>query len=97
MSPGLGLARAAALLLVPLCAFFVGPAVAAIEHDRLPRLLLFSTLPTVLPIAALVVVGVASYRRTRSARTTGILTALALVIVLVGALTFLVIAWPTGS
>jgi hypothetical protein len=66
MSSNSDVARATALALLPLAAFLFGPALNAVAPESIPNDLLLSVLPTVLPLAALVVVVAVSYRRTGS-------------------------------
>ena len=98
MSSKSGLVRAAALVLFPLAAFLVGPVFdEAVAPERIPSDLLNSLLPTVLPLAALVVVAAVSYRRTGSAvRALGI-TSLAFAVTVVGAIAYLLHAWSEAS
>ena len=90
--------RASGLALLPLGAFLLGPALDAVAPEsRRSDLLLLSVLPTVLPLAALVVVAVASYRRTGSAPRALVLTAVALAVVVLGAVTYLLHVWSGAS
>jgi hypothetical protein len=91
------LARNTALALLPLVAFLVGPAVDAVAPESIPSDLLLSELPTVLPLAALVVVAVVSYRRTGSAARALRLTALAFALAVLGAIAYLLHAWSEAS
>jgi hypothetical protein len=92
------LARAGALVLLPLAAFLLGPALDAVAPEsRSSDLLLLSVLPTVLPLAALVAVAVVSYRRTRSTVRTLALTALAFAVAVLGAIAYLLYAWSEAS
>jgi hypothetical protein len=98
MPARLGFARAALLALLPTAVFFVGPALASLVPDeRASSALLYSFLPTVLPLGALVIVGLVTYRRTRSVPVTVGLTGLALLLALIGAIAFLLAVWPTES
>jgi hypothetical protein len=93
----LGVVRGTLLALLPAAAFFVGPTLALFLPDESAGVFVYSFLPTVLPLAALAIVGVGAYRRTRSLpRAVGI-TALALVLAIIGAIAFLIAVWPTGS
>jgi len=51
----------------PLAALLVGPVLDAVAPGKMPSDLLNSVLPTILPLATLVLVAAASYRRTGSA------------------------------
>jgi hypothetical protein len=97
MSSKTGVLRAAALALLPLAAFLLGPALDAFAPESIPNDLLLSWLPTVLPLAALVVVAVASYRWTGSAARALTLTALALAVAVLGAIAYLRHVWSEAS
>jgi hypothetical protein len=97
MSAKLGFTRATGLSLLPLGAFLLGPALAAVGPDDLPARVLLSVLPTFLPFAALVVVAAVTYNRTRSPRRAIGLTALSFAIALLGATVFLVAVWADAS
>jgi hypothetical protein len=93
--PGrLGVARGSLLALLPTAAFFVGPTLALFLPDDSAGVFVYSFLPTVLPLAALAIVGVVGYRRTRSVLVTVSVTALALVLAVIGAVAFLLAVWP---
>jgi thiol:disulfide interchange protein len=91
------LARTTALVSLPLAAFLLGPALDAIAPESIPGDLLLALLPTVLPLAALVVVAVVSYRRTGSTRRALRLTALAFAVGVVGATGYLLHVWSEAS
>ena len=92
----LGRVRAAALFVLPLAAFLVGPVIGGIgEGDG--DVVTLSVLPTVLPVAALVFVAVDVSRRTGSALKAAALTGGSLALVLVGAGVYLLIAWRASS
>ena len=97
MSSKSDLLRGAALALLPLAAFLFGPALDAVAPASMPDALLLSVLPTVLPLAALVVVAVASYRRTGSASRALGVTAFALTVGVVGAIAYLLHVWSEAS
>jgi thiol:disulfide interchange protein len=84
------------LTLLPLAAFLSGPAASSLAPD-LPRLVLLSVLPTVLPLLALGAVGVLAYRKARSVRQALVLTTVAFLVGIVGATAYLIAVWPTGS
>jgi hypothetical protein len=88
---------AAGLCLLPLGAFLLGPALAEVAPEDTSGPLLLSWLPTVLPLAALGIVAVLAYRRSRSFVTAAALTTLSFVIALIGAVVYLAAAWPTES
>ena len=76
----------------------VGPVLAwLLPDERTPDVLLYSTLPTALPLGALAVVGVVTYRRTRSVLMAVGLTGLALLLALIAAIAFLLAVWPTEN
>ena len=60
-------------------------------------MLLYSSLPTALPLGALAIVGLVTYRRTKSGRVTVGITALALLLALIGAIAFLLAVWPAEN
>lgn len=98
MPARLGFARAALLALLPTTAFFVGPALALfVPDERTTSALLYSFLPTVLPLGALAVVGLITYRRTKSGLVTVGLTGLALLLALIGAIALLLALWPAEN
>ena len=98
MSSRSALVRAVALVLLPLAAFLLGPALDAVAPEsRSSDRVVLSVLPTVLPLTALVVVAVASYRRTRSTVRTLRLTALAFVVAVLGAIAYLLYVWSEAS
>ena len=98
MPARLGFASAALLALLPTAVFFIGPALALLVPDgRTSSALLYSFLPTVLPLGALTVVGLVTYRRTRSVPVTVALTGLALLLALIGAIAFLLAIWPAEN
>ena len=91
-------ARTTALALLPLAAFLVGPVSdEMVAPESIPGDVLNSVLPTVLPLAALVVVGVVSYRRTGSAARALKITSLALVVAVLGAIAYILHAWSQAS
>ena len=67
MSSKTEVVRSTALVLLPLAAFLVGPALDEVAAESIPDEILLSWMPTLLPVVALVAVGVADYRRTHSA------------------------------
>jgi hypothetical protein len=97
MSSKSNFVRAAALVLLPLAAFLLGPALDAVAPESIPNDLLLSVLPTVFPLAALVVVAIASYRCTGSAARASRRTALALVLAVLGAIAYLLHVWSEAS
>ena len=97
MSSKSDLAPTTALALLPLAAFLFGPAFDAVAPESMPSDLLLSVLPTVLPLAALVVVAVVSYRRTGSAARALRITSLAFAVAALGALAYLLHAWSEAS
>lgn len=97
MSSKSDLPRATALACLPLAAFLLGPALDAVAPESIPNDFLLSVLPTVLPLAALVVVAVASYRRTGSAARALRLTALAFAVAVLGAVAYLLHVWSQAS
>jgi hypothetical protein len=97
MSSKTNLARTAALALLPLAAFLFGPALDAVAPESVPSDLLLSVLPTVLPLAALVVVAVVSYSRTGSATQALRITSLAFAVAVLGAIAYLLHVWSEAS
>jgi hypothetical protein len=91
------LARTTALALLPLAAFLFGPALDAVAPESIPGGLLLSVLPTVLPMVALVVVAVVSYRRTGSAARALRITSLAFTVAVLGAIAYLLNVWSEAS
>jgi uncharacterized membrane protein YoaK (UPF0700 family) len=92
------LARATALVLLPLAAFLFGPVFdEMVAPESIPSDVLNSVLPTVLPLAALVVVAVLSYRHTGSAARTVRITLLAFVVAVLGAFAYILHAWSEAS
>jgi hypothetical protein len=98
MPDRLGVVRGSLLALLPTAAFFVGPTLAQFlpddSADVFVYIFVYSFLPTVLPLAALAIVGVVAYHRTRSIGVTASVTALALVLAVIGAVAFLLAVWP---
>ena len=98
MSSKSDLARTTALVLLPLAAFLFGPALDdAVAPESIPSDLLNSVLPTVLPLAALVVVAVVSYRCTGSAARALRITSLAFAVAVLGAIGYLLHVWSEAS
>jgi hypothetical protein len=97
MARRLGFVRGSLLAVLPMGAFFVGPAVSAFAPGVVADRVLLSALPTFLPLLALCVVCALAYRWTRSAKTAALLTAAALAVTVVAALAYLVAVWPTGG
>ena len=98
MSSNSDLVRPVGLALLPLAALLLGPALDAVAPEsRRSDLLLLSVFPTVLPLATLIVVAVASYRRTGSAARALVLTAVALALAVLGAITYLLSVWSDAS
>jgi hypothetical protein len=98
MPARLGFARAALLALLPTAAFFVGPALALfVPDERTTGVLLYNLLPTVLPLGALAIVGLVTYRHTKSVLVTVGLTGLALLLALIGAIALLLALWPAEN
>ena len=90
--------RGAALAALPLAAFLFGPVLdETVAPENVPSDLLNSVLPTVLPLGALVVVAVMSYRRTRSAARALTYTALAFAVTVFGAVAYLLHVWSGAS
>jgi thiol:disulfide interchange protein len=83
--------------MLPVAAFLFGPALEAVAPESISSHLLLSVLPTVLPLAALVVVAVVSYRRTGSAARALRLTALAFAVAVLGAIAYLLHVWSEAS
>jgi hypothetical protein len=79
-------------------AFLFGPVLdEAVAPENVPSDLLNSVLPTVLPLGALVVVAVVSYRRTGSAARAARYAALAFALTVLGAIAYLLHAWSEAS
>jgi hypothetical protein len=98
MSSKSDLVRGAALAALPLAAFLFGPVLdEAVAPDDVPSDLLNSVLPTVLPLGALVVVAVVSYRRTGSAARASRDTAVAFAVTVLGAIAYLLHVWSEAS
>lgn len=98
MSSRSDLVRVAALVLLPLAAFLFGPALDAVAPQGIGSdLVLLSLFPTVLPLAALVVVAFASYRWTGSAARALRLTGLAFAVAVLGAIAYLLHVWSEAS
>ena len=98
MSSKSDLLRGAALAVLPLAAFLFGPVLDdAVAPENVPSDLLNSVLPTVLPLGALVVVAVVSYRRTGSAARALRYTALAFAVTVLGAIAYLLHVWSEAS
>jgi hypothetical protein len=90
--------RTTALALLPLAAFLFGPVFdEMVAPERIPSDVLNSVLPTVLPLAALVVVAVLSYRHTGSAARTLRITLLAFVVAVLGAFAYILHVWSEAS
>jgi hypothetical protein len=96
MPARLGFARAALLALLPTAALYLDPALALLVPDeRTTSALLYSFLPTVLPLGALAIVGLITYRRTKSVPVTVGLTGLALLLAgFIAAIALLLALWP---
>ena len=93
----LGRARSAGLLVLPLAAFLVGPAIGSFARDGVSDPVLYSVVPTLLTLPALAFVLIFVFMRTGSAAR-GVAFAMgSLVVALVGAAIYLLIVWPTGS
>jgi hypothetical protein len=91
-------ARTTALALLPLAAFLFGPVFdEMVAPERIPSDVLNSVLPTVLPLAAFVVVAVLSYRHTGSAARTLRITLLAFVVAVLGAFAYILHVWSEAS
>jgi len=97
MSSKSDLVRTTALALLPLAAFLFGPAFDAVAPESIPSDLLLSVLPTVLPLAALVVVAVVGYRRTGSAARALRITSLPFAVAGLGAIAYLLHVWSEAS
>lgn len=98
MSSKSELARTTALALLPLAAFLIGPIFDEIvAPEDIPSDLLNSVLPIVLPLAALVVVAVVSYRHTRSAARALRITSVAFVVGVLGAVVYILHVWSEAS
>jgi hypothetical protein len=97
MSSNSDVARATALALLPLAAFLFGPALNAVAPESIPNDLLLSVLPTVLPLAALVVVAAVSYRRTGSVARALWITSIAFAVAVLGAVAYLLHVWSEAS
>jgi hypothetical protein len=95
MSIRLGFRYGALLALLPLGAFLSGPAASSLAPD-MPRVLLLSVLPTVLPVLALGAVAALAYRKTRRVGTALVMTTLGFLVGIIGAGAYLIAAWPTG-
>jgi uncharacterized membrane protein YhaH (DUF805 family) len=92
------LARTTGLAVLPLAGFLVGPVFDEIvAPESIPSGLLNSGLPTVLPLAALVVVAAVTYRRTGSGRRAFWITSLAFVVAVLGAIAYLLHVWSEAS
>jgi hypothetical protein len=92
------LARTTALALLPLGAFLFGPVFDEMAApESIPTDVLNSVLPTVLPLAALVVVAVVSYHRTGSAARAVRITSFAFAVAALGALAYLLHVWSEAS
>ena len=89
-------ADAAALLALPLAAFFVGPVIGTFDTG-ISGVVLYSHLPTFLTLAAAVVVLVVVFSRTRSAKRAAAFCVASLAIAFLGAVVYLLAVWPTGS
>jgi hypothetical protein len=98
MSSKSELARTTALALLPLAAFLFGPVLDEMAApESIPTDVLNSVLPTVFPLAALVVVAVVSYHRTGSAARALRITSLAFAVAALGALAYLIHVWSEAS
>jgi hypothetical protein len=98
MSSKSELARTTALALLPLAAFLFGPVLDEMAApESIPTDVLNSVLPTVLPLAALVVVAVVSYHRTGNAARALRITSVAFAVAVLGALAYLVHVWSEAS
>ena len=98
MSSKSELARNTVLAVLPLVGFLFGPVVDDIvAPDSIPSDLLNSALPTILPLAALVVVAHVSYRRTGSAAQAFWITSLAFVVAVLGGIAYLLHVWSEAS
>ena len=98
MSSKSELSRTAALALVPLAAFLFGPVFdEMVAPESIPSDVLNSVLPTVLPLGALVIVAVVSYRRTGSTARALRYTALVFAVTVLGAVAYLLHVWSEAS
>ena len=98
MSSKSELSRTAALALVPLAAFLFGPVFdEMVAPESIPSDVLNSVLPTVLPLAALVVVAVVSYHHTGNAARALRITSLAFAVAVLGAIAYLLHVWSEAS
>ena len=97
MSSKSDLARTTALAVLPLAAFLFGPAFDTVAPESIPNDLLLSVFPTVLPLAALMVVAVLAYRRTGSAARALRITSLAFAVAVLGAIAYLLHVWSEAS
>lgn len=98
MSSKSDLLPGAALAALPLAAFLFGAVLdEAVAPENAPSHLLNSVLPTVLPLGALVIVAVVSYRRTGSAARALRYTALAFAVTVLGAIAYLLHVWSEAS
>jgi hypothetical protein len=98
MSSKSELACSAALAALPLAAFLVGPLFdEVVAPQNIPSDALNSVLPTVLPLVALVVVAVVSYRRTGSGARALRITSLAFAVATLGAITYVLHVWSEAS
>jgi hypothetical protein len=93
MTTRLGFRYGALLALLPLGAFLSGPAASSLAPD-MPRVVLLSLLPTVLPVLALGSTGMLAYRKTRNVRKSVFVTTFAFLVGIVGAAIYLIAAWP---
>ena len=92
------LARTTALALLPLAALLLGPVFdELVAPESIPSDVLNSVLPTVLPLAALVVVAVVSYRHTGSTAQALRITSLAFGVAVLGAIAYLLNVWSEAS
>jgi hypothetical protein len=89
-------AEGAALLVLPLAAFFVGPILGMFDTG-ISGVVLYSYLPTFLTLAAAIVVFGFVFSRTGSAKRAAAFCAGSLAIAFLGAVAYLLAAWPTGS
>jgi ABC-type molybdate transport system permease subunit len=87
-------AGSAALLVVPLAAFMVGPLIGRVVRDAFSDFLLYTWLPFVLTPTALGLVLVFVFARTRSAARVIAFAGGSLVIVPFGAFVHLMAVWP---
>jgi hypothetical protein len=98
MSSKSELACTAALAALPLAAFLAGPVFdESVAPQSIPSDVLNSVLPTVLPLTALVVVAVVSYRRTGNGARALRLTALAFAVATLGAIAYVLHVWSEAS